>query len=159
MVAEGMYNFHGGVWAGRTSHGWTVSTPASFETVKSLGSSIAGLSLGINSFTLAFGIRTMVGVGAFGFNTGVYATVRFGGSILISPNEAYACRQGTIDGFIDTGVGYQLPKPFTLVLNFFLGAVGAKPIDAGGTILKGPSQNLFSDDVSVPNGCAGHKSG
>ena len=158
-VAEGEYSFEGGVWAGRAGGSWHVATPAHFSTVKSLGSSIAGLSLGINSFTLGFGIRTMVGVGAFGFNVGVFATVRFGGSILIGPNEAYACKRGTIDGFIDSGVGYQLPKAFTVILNFFITTAGGKAIDPVGTIAKGPSFNLFTDDVSVPSGCATAKTG
>ncbi|MEO8879109.1 MAG: hypothetical protein ABI446_01810 [Gemmatimonadaceae bacterium] len=158
-VAEGEYTFEGGVWAGRAGGQWQVATPAKFTAVKSLGSSVAGLSLGINSFTLGFGIRTMVGVGAFGFNVGVFATVRFGGGILIGPNEAYACKRASLDGFIDTGVGYQLPKVFSVVLNFFITSAGGKAIDAVGTIGKGPSMNLFSEDVSVPTGCASPKPG
>jgi hypothetical protein len=127
--------------------------------VTSFGNTAASLSVGITSFTLGFGIRTMVGVGAFGFNTGVFATVRFGGSALVSPTTAYACRQGNIGAFIDTGVGYQLPGSFTAVLNFFLTNLGGHAIDAVGTLAKGPSTNLFNDDVSVPHGCATPKSG
>jgi hypothetical protein len=158
-VAEGEYTFSGGVWAGRAGGAWTVAFPASANAVTSFGNTAAALSVGITSFTLGFGIRTMVGVGAFGFNTGVFATVRFGGSALVSPTIAYGCRQGTIGAFIDTGVGYQLPGSFTAVLNFFLTNIGGHAIDAVGTLAKGPSTNLFNDDVSVPHGCATPKSG
>ena len=158
-VAEGEYTFSGGVWAGRAGGSWTVAFPASANAVTSFGNTAAALSVGITSFTLGFGIRTMVGVGAFGFNTGVFATVRFGGSALVSPTTAYACRQGNIGAFIDTGVGYQLPGSFTAVLNFFLTNIGGHAIDAVGTLAKGPSTNLFNDDVSVPHGCATPKSG
>ena len=61
--------------------------------------------VGINSLDLAFGIRSMVGLGAFGFNAGVFATVRFGGAIVLSPNQTFACRRGTIEAWIDTGLG------------------------------------------------------
>jgi hypothetical protein len=158
-VAEGEYTFSGGVWAGRAGGAWTVAFPASANAKTSFGNSAAALSVGITSFTLGFGIRTMVGVGAFGFNTGVFATVRFGGSALMSPTIAYACRQGTIGAFIDTGVGYQLPGSFTAVLNFFLTNMGGHAIDAVGTLARGPTANLFNDDVSVPHGCATPKSG
>jgi hypothetical protein len=159
MVAEGEYTFSGGVWAGRAGPGWSVAFPASAQAVTSFGNTAAALSVGITSFTLGFGIRTMVGVGAFGFNTGVFATVRFGGSALASPTTAFPCRRGTIGAFIDTGVGYQLPGSFTAVLNFFLTNIGGHAIDAVGTLAKGPSTNLFNEDVSSPKDCAGAKTG
>jgi hypothetical protein len=127
--------------------------------VKSLGNTAASLSLGINSATLAFGIRSMVGIGAFGFNTGVFATVRFGGSILLSPNQAYSCRRGTIESWIDTGLGYQLPGFATTAINFFLTPITGHAIDGVGTLAKGPSQRMFTEDLAIPTGCATPKSG
>jgi hypothetical protein len=159
MASEGEYTFSGGIWAGRANGQWTVAVPAHFTAVKSLGNTAAGLSLGINSATLAFGIRTMVGIGAFGFNTGAFATVRFGGSILLSPTESYSCRQGNIESWIDTGLGYQLPGFATAAINFFLTPITGKAIDAVGTLAKGPSQRMFTEALQIPNGCATPKTG
>jgi hypothetical protein len=45
------------------------------------------------------------------------------------------------------------------VLNFFLTNIGGHAIDAVGTLAKGPSTNLFNEDVSSPKGCAGANTG
>jgi hypothetical protein len=159
MVTEGEYRFSGFVWAGRTAAGgWSVATPTDFKAVKSVGNAAAGLSLGINSVDLAFGVRSMVGLGAFGFNAGVFATVRFGGAAVLAPNQAFACRRGTIEAWIDTGLGWQMPKFALDVINFFLNAVTGKSLDPSKPLAKGPSKRMFTEDVSLPVGCAG-KSG
>lgn len=72
MTAEGEYGFSSGIWAGRAGTGWTVATPKNITEVTNLGRIGAGISVGINSFDLSFGIRSTVGVGAFGFNAGVF---------------------------------------------------------------------------------------
>jgi hypothetical protein len=158
MVAEGEYGFSGGIWAGRAGGHWAVGSPTNITPITNLGRSIAGISLGINSFALSFGIRTTVGVGAFGFNAGVFAQVRFGGSLLLAPNEAVQCRQATIETFLDSGVGYQTPKWASDAINFFLGAIGAHAIDPVGTLVSAPSQSLFKGFDQIPTGCSG-KSG
>lgn len=158
MVAEGEYGFSGGIWAGAAGGRWTVAAPTNITPITNLGRSIAGVSLGINSFAMSFGIRTLVGLGAFGFNTGVFAQVRFGGSLLLAPNETFQCRQATIETFLDTGVGYQTPQWASNAINFFLGAIGAAPIDPVGTLVKGPSTRLFHGFDQIPTGCSG-KSG
>lgn len=155
MVAEGEYGFSGGIWAGRAGGQWSVAAPTNITPITNLGKSIAGVSVGINSFALSFGIRTTVGVGAFGFNAGVYAQVRFGGGLLLAPNEALPCRQASIETFLDTGVGYQTPKWASDAINFFLGAINAHPIDPVGTLVKGPSQSLFKGFDQIPTGCSG----
>jgi hypothetical protein len=159
MVTEGEYSFSGFVWAGRTSQGgWNVAIPTNFSAVKSVGNAAAGLSLGINSLDLAFSIRSMVGIGAFGFNAGVFASVRFGGAAVVAPTQAFACRRGTIEAWIDTGLGWQMPKFATDVINFFLKATTGRSLDPSKPLAKGPSKRMFTEDVSVPIGCAG-KSG
>ena len=159
MVSEGEYRFSGGVWAGRAGTGWTVAVPTNFNAVKSLGNTTAGLSLGINSLDLAFGIRSMVGIGAFGFNAGVFATVRFGGGMVLTPNQTFACRRATIESWIDTGLGYQLPKFATDAINFFLTRTTGRSLDPSIPLAKGPSKRMFTEDLSIPNGCASPKSG
>lgn len=159
MVAEGKYDFSGGVWAGRTKSGWSIATPADVKIGENLADNLAGLSVGINSFALSFAIRAIVGVGAFGFNTGVFASVRFGGSLLLAPTTAFPCRQATLDTYIDSGLGYQTPGWVTAAINFFLTPLTGKAIDPVGTIAKGPSQRLFHTLSDAPHGCAGAGSG
>ena len=155
MVAEGEYGFSGGIWAGAAGGKFTVGAPTNITAITNLGKSIAGISLGINSFTMSFGIRTLVGIGAFGFNTGVFAQVRFGGGLLLAPNEAFPCRQATIETFLDSGVGYQTPQWAASAINFFLGAIGVKPIDPVGTLVAAPPVRLFHGFDQIPSGCSG----
>jgi hypothetical protein len=159
MAAAGEYTFSGGIWAGRAGGSWSVATPAHFDAVTYLGKSLQGISLGINSLTLGFGIRTMVGLGAFGFNTGVFATVRFGGGLLLAPNEAFPCRQATLETFLDSGIGYQTPQWVSSAINFFLKPLTGHTIDAVGTIAAAPSRSLFREHTEIPSGCSTPKSG
>ena len=159
MASEGEYRFSGAIWAGRAGGAWTFAAPHGVQTVTNLGQSLAGVSLGINSFTLAFGIRTQVGIGAFGFSTGVFAQVRFGGSLLLAPNQAFPCRQATINTYLDTGLGYSMPRWAATVINLFLKAVSVQPIDAAGTLANGPSTEMFSGFDQIPTGCSTPKAG
>lgn len=157
MSSEGDYHFSGTVWAGYAG-GWKIDAPTNFTTTKTLGGTAASLSVGINSADLAFGIRSMIGIGAFGFNTGVFATTRFGGGIVVAPNEAMACRRGTLGAYMDSGLGYQLPGFAEAAINFFLTPLTGKSLDQSKPLWSGPSKTLFQEDVSYPTGCAG-KSG
>lgn len=159
MVAEGEYKFSGGIWAGRAGGQWSLSAPHNVTPVTNLGQSVAGISLGITSFTMAFGIRTTVGIGAFGFNTGVFAQVRFGGGLLKSATETSACRQASIDTYLDTGLGWSIPRWAATVINLFLKAVSANPIDEAGTLAKGPSARMFTAFDQIPAGCSSPKEG
>ncbi|MGH7621680.1 MAG: hypothetical protein ACREMU_05020, partial [Gemmatimonadaceae bacterium] len=155
IQAKGEYTFSGGIWAGRAGGSWSLAAPSDVKAITDLGQSIDGIALGITSFTMSFGIRSTVGIGAFGFNTGVFAQVRFGGSLLRAPNEAFQCRQATINTYLDTGLGYALPQWAANVINFFLGAVSATPIDPVGTLAKGPSIEMFHGFDQIPTGCSG----
>jgi hypothetical protein len=100
----------------------------------------------------------MVGIGAFGFNTGVYIGMRFDGTILRAPDEAWPCRQGTIGVLLDAGVGYSLPGFFIDILNKLLSAFTSYQIDRVGTIL-GTTKPLFHGNTQMPGNCATQKGG
>jgi hypothetical protein len=159
LTARGEYTFSGGIWAGRAGGAWTLATPTDIKAPIDLGKSIDGISLGITSFTMSFAIRSTVGIGAFGFNAGVFAQVRFGGSLLRAPNETFQCRQATINTYLDTGLGYALPGWATAVINMFLGSVSARPIDQVGTLVKGPTAEMFKGFDQIPTGCSGSSTG
>jgi len=159
MQAKGEYTFSGGIWAGRAGGAWTLAVPSDVKAPVDLGKSIDGISLGITSFTMSFAIRSTVGIGAFGFNTGVFAQVRFGNSLLRSADETFKCRQATINAYLDTGLGYSIPKWVATVINLFLKAVSATPMDEMGTLASGPSVEMFHGFDQIPTGCSGPASG
>ena len=159
LNAEGNYSFGGGVNAGYWQGSWRVSTPTDLKADTDLGNSTEGISVGINSLVMGFSVRTMVGIGAFGFSTGVYAGIRFTGTMLRAPDIGFACRQGTIEAFIDSGVGYQLPAVITDAINFFLSPFTSHKIDRAGSILRGPSLRLFHGDTEIPSKCSAPKGG
>jgi hypothetical protein len=161
LHAEGDYTYKGGLWAGYTDgEGWKVATASDLVPRTDIGSSIQGISVGINSLVMACSVRAMVGIGAFGFNTGVYVGMRFDGTILRAPDEAFPCRQGTVEVYIDSGVGYSLPGFVVDVINKILSAFTKYQLERVGTLLKGPSdRRLFHDKTQIPGGCATPKQG
>ena len=154
LRAEGQYDFGGRIWAGRAGGTWSISAPSDPKIVTDLTESLSNISVGINSFAMAFSIRALVGVGAFGFNAGVYAAIRFGGSILGSPTEAFPCRQATLGANLDSGIGWQTPGWVAAAINVFLKPITGTALDAVGNIWTWPSQSIFNYARQIPGGCA-----
>lgn len=161
LHAEADYTYKGGLWAGYTDgEGWKVATASDLVPRTDIGRSIQGASVGINSLVMACSVRAMVGIGAFGFNTGVYVGMRFDGTIVRAPDEAFPCRQGTVEVYIDSGVGYSLPGFVVDVINKILSAFTKYQLERVGTLLKGPSdRRLFHVKTQIPGGCATPKQG
>jgi hypothetical protein len=159
LNAEGEYSFGAGIEAGYWAHDWRVNFSRNVNTITNIGDSIEGISVGINSVVMGFDVRTMIGIGAFGFSTGVYAGLRFAGTVLRSPDIAFTCRQGTIQAFIDTGVGYTLPGWAADAINFFIAPFTQTKIERDGAFMKGPSKELFGLMTQIPGGCASQAKG
>ena len=160
LTAQGDYTYTGGLWAGYKSVGGWQFNPVSEVTAQTdMGRSIQGVSVGINSLVIASSIRAMVGIGAFGFNTGVYIGMRFDGTLLRASDIALPCKKATIEVFMDSGVGYSLPGFVVDLVNKLLSAFTPYQIDRVGTILKGPSGGLFHGDSQIPGACATPKQG
>ncbi len=160
LTAEGNYTYTGGLWAGyKRDGGWQASSASDLAARTDMGRSIQGVSVGINSLVIATSIRAMVGIGQFGFNTGVFVGMRFDGTILRAPDEAFPCRQSTIEVFLDSGVGYSLPVFVTEVINKVLSLFTKYQIDRVGTLLKGPSKDLFHGRTQIPAACASQNKG
>ena len=78
--------------------------------------------------------RTMAGIGSLGFNTGVYIDIRFTDTVLRAPDIGFPCGAGTIDAYIDSGVGYSIQKRVTEAINFLLSVVSKIQIDRAGSL-------------------------
>ncbi|HEX3740245.1 MAG TPA: hypothetical protein VHV29_11020 [Terriglobales bacterium] len=155
LTAQGDYTYKGGLWAGyKRNGGWQVNPVSDLQARTDMGRSIQGVSVGINSLVLAASIRAMVGIGKFGFNTGVYIGLRFDGTLLRQADIALPCRQATIDVFMDSGVGYSLPGFVANLINGVLSFFTKYQIDRVGTLLKGPSKDLFHGNTQIPAACA-----
>lgn len=165
LAAEGLYTFGGGVWAGMKNYQWSVSAAGHPQAEKDLGVTTTGISIGINSLVVAASIRAMVGIGAFGFSTGVFVQVIFDGTILrgsdiVSPIVGLApCRQGTIQAFLYYGIGYSLPHVFVEIVNKLLALFTSYRLDEEGTIASSKAADLFHGGTQIPAHCASSGTG
>jgi len=160
LKAEGHYTFGGGLWAGLDRGTWSVSVAQDPKAEKDLGVTTTGTSVGINSLVVAAGVRTMVGIGAFGFDTGVFADIICAGTLLRGSDvTTFPCRQGTIEASLDYGIGYQLNKAFVDAINAVLSLFTSYRLEYVGTIAQSKLVRLFHGNTQVPGGCATPKGG
>jgi hypothetical protein len=165
LTAEGLYTFGGGVWAGMKDYKWSVSAAGHPQADEDLGVTTKGISVGINSLVVAASIRAMVGIGAFGFSTGVFVQIIFDGTILrgsdiVSPIVGLApCRQGTIQAFLYYGIGYSLPHVFVEIVNKLLALFTSYHLEDEGTIASSKAADLFHGRTEIPANCASSTKG
>ncbi|GAA4983928.1 hypothetical protein [Actinopolymorpha pittospori] len=152
IKAEGEYTFTGGLGFGYDKGRFGPPGPQGFTTKNSITNSITGPSVGVNGLLVTYQVRFHVGIGAFGFTTGLYVglTAAVGlsvGSALGSPITV--CKGTGVSLSTDFGVGYTLPAPVVNVINFFLRVFKAKPIERRGGI--GSSATFFAKAEIVPD--------
>jgi hypothetical protein len=102
----------------------------------------------------------LVGIGAFGFAVGPYASYIVSVTALKSPTIGFACRQATLQITVDAGVGYAIPKPIVTITNFFLHALSLKEISTVNNVLKmRPPWTVVNKRDEIRDGCssAAHK--
>ena len=144
LNADGNYTFRGEIFAGMLDKKWDVHAPTSITPVTDIARSAQGIATGITSLVIGVGLRALVGIGAFGFNTGVYAQINFAATIVKQSDIVLThCRSGTINATLESGVGYSLPSAIMKLVNIFVRALTGSEISTSGTLLKGPSYPLF----------------
>jgi hypothetical protein len=157
LNANGEYTLSGNVFVGWRGGSPVFNTFSAVTAKTDLGNSIEGLSVGMNSLVAGFSIRPMIGIGAFGFNTGVYVGVDFSGSVLKQSDVVLAaCRGGYMKGIIDSGVGYQLSTGLVYLVNKILKAFTDYQMPDHGTLIPGPTPPPTFMDLStqIPKDCA-----
>ena len=165
LTAQGLYTFGGGLWAGMQDYKWSVSAVGHPQAVKDLGLTTDGISVGINSLVVAASIRAMVGIGAFGFNTGVYVQIIFDGTLLRGSDITRSivgsppCRQGTIGASLYYGIGYSLPHVFVEIVNTILSLFTSYRLDEAGSIASSKAADLFHGITMYPANCASQAKG
>jgi len=159
LNAEGDYGFDGGIKAGIEGGKWAVHIPLQPTAKVDIGNTVEGISVGINSLVMGAELRAMVGLGAGGFGTGVYATLIFTGTMLRAPDIGFPCRQGTIQVTLYAGVGYSIPKWATDAINYVLSFVTDVRVEHVGSIVESGPNELFHRKTEVPGGCSSAKGG
>jgi len=160
LAAEGIYPFGGGIWAGMQNYQWSVSAAPHVQAEKDLGVTANGVSVGINSLVIAASIRAMVGIGAFGFNTGVFVQIIFNGTILRGSDVTSPiiglppCRQGTVGASLYYGIGYSMPKVFVELVNKILALFTSYRLAEEGDIMTSKPLDLFHGITQIPANCA-----
>ncbi len=154
LEATGEYGFGGEFKAGKENGGdWRADGPTSVTTKQNLANPLDGISLGVNGLVFAYGAKIIVGIGAFGFVTGPYV----GYNTVVGVNKtssmpgALPCRSGQLNTSMRFGVGYQIPQVVTNAINFFMRALGIKPINSEGGFEK--EEPLINKTDYVPEGC------
>jgi hypothetical protein len=159
LNADGTYIFTGGLTAGIVDGSALVQPSISVTSTADIGNTVEGISVGITSLLMGAQTRAMVGLGAGPFNAGVYATVRYTGTMLRSTDIGAACRQGTIEAYLDTGVGYSMPQIVADAVNFFLSFVTDVRVERAGSIASADPLRMFHGCSAYPANCAGHCTG
>lgn len=155
LTATGEYTAAGDIFIGIKNGSGLIEPFTSVRAKTALADGIQGVSVGITSMTLAFNVRPMIGIGAFGFNTGVFVGLSFGGSMLRQSDVVLThCVGGYITGDIDSGVGYQLNKTFVKMVNGILSLFTKYLMPETGVLIPGPHAQFLNLPVEIPEHCA-----
>ncbi|HEY2683113.1 MAG TPA: hypothetical protein VGI93_06375 [Steroidobacteraceae bacterium] len=155
LTASGSWNLSGTMFAGFKGGSKSHETPTS-SMGSSLAENVSGASLGINRIGGAINVRPMIGLGGFGFMTGVYLGITFTGDVVKQASQAMVdCHGASGSATIDSGAGYQLPAPFVAIVNGILSVFTKYRMDKEGTLKQGWGGPLFQINQDIPTGCAG----
>ncbi len=133
LSARGDYSFTGGLGFRYSPGNITVYAPADAKAESAMVDNLDGASVGVSGLVLAYRARMIVGIGAFGFTSGLETTTTASwGVSRASDIGGIPCRRVdiTLDG--TAGVGWSIPKPLAAAINFFLQLFDAEIPSSGG---------------------------
>lgn len=148
LLVTADYSIAGGIgFAYRKGTGFKVETPGKVTAVTNAAENMQGISVGINSLVLSYQAKLIVGLGAFGFSTGLSAAFNTTWSMLKSTDISVPplpCRQVNLIMQGSVGIGWSIPKVVAAVVNYFLGLFGSKATlpSSGGFYF--PEQNIIT---------------
>jgi hypothetical protein len=134
LRAVGDYSFSGAIGMQFDSaKGFHLFAPAQFTVNESLLESTDGVSIGVNGLVLAYGLRAMLGIGAFGFAIGPFVSISASVAVTNGSNLGIVkCKGATLTVVVGAGVGYQIPKPIADLVNGLLSILNVKHIESSG---------------------------
>jgi hypothetical protein len=155
LTSSGSWGMNGTLFAGYKSGQQSHETPPAKATA-SLAENVSGVSVGINSVGGAIRVQPMIGLGAFGFMTGVWLGVTFTGDIAKQASQAMVdCHVASGSATVDSGVGYSLPTLLVDALNKVLSLFTKYQLDKEGKLKSGWGGPLFQINQDMPPDCGG----
>jgi hypothetical protein len=155
LTSSGSFGMNGTLFAGYKSGQKSFQTPSSKAT-SSFAENVSGASVGINTVGAGIKVEPMIGLGGFGFMTGVFLGVTFTGDIGKQASQALSdCHVASGSATIESGVGYQLPGFLVDVVNGVLAAFSKYRIEKEGKLIPGWGGPLFKVNEDIPANCAG----
>jgi hypothetical protein len=154
LASSGSWNLDGTLFVGKKGGKDSSTVPAAKNT-SSLAANVSGISVGINTIGGAVKIRPMIGLGGFGFMTGVFMGVTFNAEVGKQASEAARdCHVAQGSASIDSGVGYKVPKAIAQLINGVLSLFTKYRMDQEGTLIQGWGGPLFDRYENIPEGCS-----
>ena len=154
LTSSGAWNLNGTLFVGKKGGADSHEVPRVNNT-SSLAANVSGVSVGINRIGGAVKIKPMIGLGGFGFMTGVFMGVTFSAEVGKQASQAMVdCHVANGSASIDSGVGYKVPAAFAQLINGVLSIFTKYRIDQQGTLIPGWSGPLFDRYENIPTGCS-----
>ena len=133
LSAKADYTFGGGLgFTYRPGH-FTVDTPGKLTAITDAVDTVDGISVGVNGLVLAYQAKVIIGIGAWGFVTGL--ELGFNASWGITNGSAIGiikCRQATLTMTGTVGIGWAIPHLVAVVVNTILSIFKTKIPESGG---------------------------
>lgn len=115
------------------------------------------IAVGISAVMFDYHVKLSVGIGAFGFDAGVWTELALQGTVAVGAPFGFNIAAGAEDPiehcksvqtsvWTSYGVGYHIPKPTVALVNYFLTAFHSQPIQGSG----GPSSAKLLDSNYTP---------
>jgi hypothetical protein len=154
LTSSGSWNLDGTLFVGKKG-GKDSNTLPDVRNTSSLAANVSGVSVGINTIGGAVKIKPMIGLGGFGFMTGVFMGVTFSAEVGKQASEAARdCHVANGSATIDSGVGYKVPKAVAQLINGVLSLFTKYRMDQEGTLIQGWGGPLFDRYENIPEGCS-----
>jgi hypothetical protein len=154
LTSSGSWNLDGTLFVGKKGGADSNTIPA-VKNTSSLAANVSGVSVGINTVGGGVKIRPMIGLGAFGFMTGVFMGVTFTAEVGKQASEAMRdCHVANGSATIDSGVGYKMPAAVAQLINGLLSIFTKYRMDQQGTLIQGWGGPLFNVYENTPEGCS-----
>jgi hypothetical protein len=154
LTSSGSWNLDGTLFVGKKG-GEDSHTVPTVKNTSSLAANVSGISVGINTIGGGVKIRPMIGLGGFGFMTGVFMGVTFTAEVGKQASEAMRdCHVANGSATLDSGVGYKVPAAFAQLINGILSVFTKYRMDQQGTLIQGWGGPLFNLYENIPEGCS-----
>jgi hypothetical protein len=155
LTSSGSFGMNGTLFAGYKSGAKSYQKPAS-KTTSSFAENVSGASVGINTVGAGIKVEPMIGLGGFGFMTGVFLGVTFTGDIGKQASQGMVdCHVASGSAAVESGVGYQLPGWLVDTVNGVLAQFSKYRIEKEGKLIPGWGGPLFHVNEDIPTNCAG----